>query len=300
MASILFLASADLGETVLATGALAHVLGEEDHVTVRCEPTAQPLFRALAQVDALTSAGQTGTVLHLGAPFDILLDLREGGSSVFIRAHRRMTRRTPKTLRHLSDAFADIVGADRALAPHIAVDDLARAKAAALAPGPLIVLAPGGNTAAKRWAPERFAATARRLNGGPLADAQIVAVGAGERDRALTSSMVASLDADGVPARDLGGEFDLLDCAALMERATLVIGNDNALTHIAAAMGAPTLTLFGPTDERVRAPYGPRTRTVRGRPFEQAALDATAAMDDISIDAVEAAALDLLHAGGLR
>ena len=72
---------------------------------------------------------------------------------------------------------------------------------------------------------------------------------------------------------------------------------------VAAAMGAPTLTLFGPTDERVRAPYGPRTRTLRGRSLEAIAaaqLDDARAMEDVSIDAVEAAALELLHAGGLR
>ena len=71
-----------------------------------------------------------------------------------------------------------------------------------------------------------------------------------------------------MPALDLGAGLDLLAAAALLERATLSIGNDNALTHIAAAMGAPTLTLFGPTDERVRAPYGPRARTLRGRSLE--------------------------------
>ncbi len=89
-----------------------------------------------------------------------------------------------------------------------------------------------------------------------------------------------------------------------MERATLCLGNDNALTHIAAAMGAPTLTLFGPTDERARAPFGPRVRTLRGRGLAEIAaltgLDANTAMEDVSIDAVEAEALDLLHAGGLR
>ena len=57
-------------------------------------------------------------------------------------------------------------------------------------------------------------------------------------------------------------------------------------------------------DERVRAPYGPRARTLRGRSLEEiaalGALDEGRAMEDVSIDAVEAAALDLLHAGGLR
>jgi ADP-heptose:LPS heptosyltransferase len=156
----------------------------------------------------------------------------------------------------------------------------------------------------KRWPQERFAAVARRLAGDALAGAGIVVLGAAPRDAEITRAIVASLDADGVSAIDLGEGGDLLTAAALMERATLCIGNDNALTHIAAAMGAATLTLFGPTDERVRGPYGPRARTLRGKSLEeimaQPALDGGAAMDDVSIDAVEATALDLLHAGGLR
>ncbi len=307
MASILFLAPADLGETVLATGALAHVLQEGDRLAVDCEEPAQPLFRALPQLSSMSSSasGARGwPLVRLTAPFDLLLDLRSRGSGLFVRARRRMMRRAPRVLRHLTEEFAAIVGAARALEPSIVIDQAARVKAAALSPGPLIVLAPSGSTANKRWPKERFAAVARRLNGGLLGGAQIVVVGAGARDQVLTRAIVASLDADGVAARDLGGEFDLLDCAALLERATLCIGNDNALAHIAAAVGAPTLTLFGPTDERVRAPRGPRARTLRGRSLEEiggeTVLDGAEPMSDISVDAVEAAVLDLLHAGGLR
>ena len=306
MASILFLAPTDLGESVLATGALAHVLGKGDRVTVSCQGQAQPLFRVFSQVGAMVSPmpGELmRPVVHLAKPFDLLLDLRGGGSSFFVRARRVMRRRTPKKLFHLSEEFADIVGAERAIAPQISIDEIARAKAAALASGPLIVLAPGGSDGSKRWAPERFAAVARRLHGGPLAGAQIVIVGAGVRDRDVTRSIVASLDADGVAASDLGEEFDLLDCAALMERATICVGNDNALVHIAAAMGAATLCLFGPTDERLRAPLGPRARGFRAMALSDVAAlgrsGGRAAMDAIGIDAVEAAAIELLHAGGL-
>ena len=95
----------------------------------------------------------------------------------------------------------------------------------------------------------------------------------------------------------------LVALVSIVALGTTGTGVSNALTHIAAAVGAPTLTLFGPTDERVRAPSGPRARTLRGRDLEAIAasgLDERAAMDDVSVDAVEAAALDLLHAGGLR
>jgi lipopolysaccharide export system permease protein len=237
--------------------------------------------------------------------FDLVIDARGGLPGGALPAARRVALK-PATPRHRTEDWAEAMGAERPLAPKLWIDAVARAKAAALAPGaaPVLVLAPGGVADAKRWPWERFAAVARRLAGGPLSQARIVVLGAARRDADLIRMILSSLDADGVTAADLSDGLDLLDAAALMERATLCLGNDNALTHIAAAMGAPTLTLFGPTDERVRAPYGPRVRTLRGRSLAEIAaltgLDVRAAMDDVSIDAVEAAALDLLHAGGLR
>jgi ADP-heptose:LPS heptosyltransferase len=237
--------------------------------------------------------------------YDILIDGHGGLFGRSLKAGRRIAVKAAPMARRRTEDWAEAVGADRALAPKLWLDDAARAAAASIAPGAsLLLLAPGGVAQAKRWPRERFAAVARRLVSGELAGASVVALGAAARDAEITGAIVASLDADGVAALDLGVGLDLLAAAALMERATLCIGNDNALTHIAAAMGAATLTLFGPTDERVRAPHGPRARTLRGRSFEEVAalrdLDAGAAMGDVSIDAVEAAALELLHAGGLR
>ena len=306
--AVLFLAPADLGETVLATGALAHVLGEGEPLTVLTSADAAPLFRAapeLAATYTVEGAGDVGPFIELawsrrGRRFDLALDLRRSPASLVIPAKRRLTLKQPEVLRHFIEDLSDLVGAERGLQPTIWLDDRARGAAAAIAPdaAPVLIIAPGGASAAKRWPQERYAAVARRLATGALNGARIVVLSAATRDDEIAARIVSSLDADGVPASGAG--LDLLAAAALAERATLCIGNDNALTHIAAAMGAPTLTLFGPTDERVRAPRGPRARTLRGKSFEQAALDEAAAMDDITIDAVEAAALDLLHAGGLR
>jgi ADP-heptose:LPS heptosyltransferase len=314
MAAVLFIAPADLGETVLATGALAHVLGEGDELTVFCDPAARDLLRAAPGLRELQSpaAGEAFAAWaelawrRLTQPFEVLLDLRGSPAALAIAAKRRLVRKPPQLLRHFVEDASELVGAERALAPKLWLDETARQGAAAIATDArqLLVLAPGGVTANKRWPHERFAAVARRLVSGPLQDARVLVLGAAPRDAEITRAIVSSLDADAISALDLGRGPDLLAAAALMERATLVIGNDNALTHIAAAMGAPTLTLFGPTDERVRAPYGPRTRTLRGRSFEELAarpqLDEAGVMDDVSIDAVESAALDLLHAGGLR
>lgn len=307
MKSVLFLAPDDLGETVLATGALAHVLEEGDALTVSAGIEAAPLFRAApATRIGLSPSSALSFALFArlrGARYDVVIDAERSMAGRLAPARRRFWAAPASLLRHRSEDWGDALGAERALAPRLWIDEEARAAAAAIAPdsAPLLVLAPGGAQAGKRWPLERFAAVARRLDGGPLKGAHIAIMGAAARDAAITAAIVRSLDADGVRASDLGLSPDLLAAAALMERATLVIGNDNALTHVAAAAGAPTLTLFGPTDERVRAPLGPRTRTLRGRRFEEArALDGTAAMEDVSIDAVEAVALEILHGGGLR
>ena len=50
---------------------------------------------------------------------------------------------------------------------------------------------------------------------------------------------------------------DLSTLAAFLVGARLVIGNDSGPGHIAAAVGTPTLSLFGPTDPRIWSPRHP-------------------------------------------
>ncbi|MGD9982043.1 MAG: glycosyltransferase family 9 protein [Hyphomonadaceae bacterium] len=306
MAWVIFLAPDDLGEAVLATGALAHVVNGADDLTVLGNEEVNALMRG-APVAKLCFPSEhplafAALMRMQGHRCDALIDARSDLAGRLMPAKRVFRLGPQPVLQHRIEAWGAAIGAERAPLPVVWVNEDARRQVAALASDAtaLLLLAPGGNAETKRWPHDRFAAVARRLASGPLARARIVVLSAARRDAEIAARIVSSLDADGVSAADLGASLDLLGAAALAERATLCIGNDNALTHIAAAMGAPTLTLFGPTDERVRAPRGPRTRTLRGKSFEEAALDARAALDDISIDAVEAAALDLLHAGGLR
>lgn len=311
MSSTLFIAPADLGEAVLATGALDFA-ARDGAVTIVCGADAADLFRAAPNRAALLrvpdDAGlPTWWSLWLklaGQRFDLIIDARDSVLGRLMRSAKRIAPVPAATLRHRVEEWTEWLGAEPALAPKVWVDDRARAAAAAIADGasPLLALAPGGASSAKRWPAERFAAIARRLMDGPFEGGRVALLGAAPRDGALIADIAASLAADGVPSLQIE-KFDLLASAALLERATLSIGNDNVLTHLAAAANAPTLTLFGPTDERVRAPYGKRARTLRGREYEAImglpALDGGSQLEDISVDAVEAAAQDLLRAGGL-
>jgi ADP-heptose:LPS heptosyltransferase len=76
-------------------------------------------------------------------------------------------------------------------------------------------------------------------------------------------------------------EWPVRVLAAALAEAGLFLGNDSGVSHLAAAVGTPTVALFGPTDPTVWSPIGPRVTVVRSP-------DGT--MDAIGLDAVVAAA----------
>ncbi|MES1199760.1 MAG: glycosyltransferase family 9 protein [Pseudomonadota bacterium] len=305
MPSLLFIAPADLGEAVLAEPALDAMLSADTAVDVVCSARAAALFRATPGLKAthILEGGGFRSWLRLArdlaeAHYDLAVDLSRRRLGYAVRAERRIVRGSPRILRHLSEEFAMLLGVEKP-APLLWLDDQARADATALAPtGPVLVLAPeaGG------WATERFAAVARRLVGGagPLSDATVLVLG--EADAAKRAAAITtSLDADGVRARNLAGKLDILAAGALLERTTLCIATESPLMHIAAQVGAPTLALFGASDERIVGPFGRRTRTLRGRSYEDVMSGASRddGLDELGVDAVEEAALEMLRAGGL-
>ena len=87
-----------------------------------------------------------------------------------------------------------------------------------------------------------------------------------ERERAMLSAIVAavkvmpSVPVEGLKLADDGGPLNRL--AALISRATLFIGIDSAPMHIAAAMGTPTVALFGPSGEFNWGPWKAAHRVV--------------------------------------
>lgn len=56
---------------------------------------------------------------------------------------------------------------------------------------------------------------------------------------------------------DLVGRLSLLETAACLKQCQVFVGNDSGLMHMAAAVGTPSIGLFGPSDDRMYAPYCP-------------------------------------------
>jgi heptosyltransferase-3 len=70
---------------------------------------------------------------------------------------------------------------------------------------------------------------------------------------------------DDPPLDDAVRIEDLYELACFLARARLYIGNDSGITHLAAAVGTPTLAIFGPTNPDIWAPRGDHVRVVRAK-----------------------------------
>ena len=65
------------------------------------------------------------------------------------------------------------------------------------------------------------------------------------------------------PAAVLNGKTSLETLIGVLAESSIMITNDSGPMHIAAALGIPTVAVFGSTDERVTGPYGSRARIVK-------------------------------------
>ena len=127
---------------------------------------------------------------------------------------------------------------------------------------PLVALHPGSGADVKNWLPERWRAVAASIHWG--AGAQLVLTG-GEPEAPLLDAIAAGLEPP--PKLVLAGRTGLGQLAALFERCALVLGGDSGPLHLAAAVGTPTVRLYGPT-EVVR--FGPRGKPTLHRVIQAA------------------------------
>jgi len=121
-----------------------------------------------------------------------------------------------------------------------------------------MVLNPGAAFgSAKRWGADRFAECADTL--GAELDLEVVIIGS-DRERPIAEDIRSRMKRW---AGILNGKTTLDMLMGVIQQAKLVITNDSGPMHIAAALGTPTVAIFGATDDSVTGPWSKRARVVR-------------------------------------
>jgi heptosyltransferase-3 len=290
---ILFVTSNRLGDAVLSTGLLDYLIRTHPRarITVVCGPISEGVFARMPNRARTIVMRKRKWGLHwlplwvrtASQSWDLVVDIRGSALSWLVPTRRRAIFRRiegPKIAQ-----LGAILGVSPPPSPVAWTSQADRDRVSALLPAdrPVIVLAPTANWAPKAWPADRFAAVFRRLANSTAVP--VVLGGPGLAERAMAAPLLAALPG----AIDLVGRLAIPEVVACLERASLFVGNDSGLMHLAAAAGTPTIGLFGPTDAAVYRPTGRLAAAVAGTSMdaitvEQVAMAAERLLGDVQLN----------------
>ncbi len=124
----------------------------------------------------------------------------------------------------------------------------------------VVAICPGSiNSRAKRWPAESYAALADRL----IEDRRQVVLIGSKDEIDVTNLVTRRMQHRPVV---LTGKTTLDQITAVMALVDLVVTNDTGPAHIAAALGCPTIVIFGPTNPLTTRPFSPKAEMIRHPP----------------------------------
>ena len=268
---VLFITSSRLGDAVLSTGLLDHVICTYPgaQITVACGPLAVTLFEGvpgLARIIPLKKKKHNRHWIDLWREvwpikWDIVIDLRNSAVSRLIRARKRyvFSSRIDQKL-HKTEQNAAVMKLNYVPTPRLWPSSAQIERAYALVPagGPVLGIGPTANWVGKTWPSERFMAVISELtHGDGILPYARVAVFAAPGEEAAAYEVLNSVPE--AAQIDVIAKADPGTVAAALQRCNLYIGNDSGLMHCAAAGGVPTFGLFGPSWPHLYSPWGAHT-----------------------------------------
>lgn len=261
---LLFITSSRIGDAIISTGLLNHMINKHPgvDVTVAAAPLTLPLFEAVPHLNRLIPIKKQSFSRHWLAlwqqcrqeKWDIIIDIRGSLVSYFLKAPQRYVWRSSKARDHRVDQLGRLLGVTQSPPPYLWLGLRHLQKSQSLIPDsvPVLALSPAANWIGKQWPAESFSRLVDQFLENH--DAK-VAVFAAPQERTMVQPIVNGIPRD--KRIDLVGRLSLLETAACLKQCKVFIGNDSGLMHMAAAVGTPTIGLFGPSDDRMYAPYCP-------------------------------------------
>lgn len=304
-----------IGDCIIVSGAVTELTRRHPNArfTIAAGPAAVNLFADWPGLETLIPMEKKPRGGHwldlwkqvVASRWDVVMDARGSAIAYFVLAKNRYvySRKPWFSDRHKTLETGSILGLDEPLLPNIYVSEQREEKAGRLVQGkgPILAIAPVASWIGKTWPLGEFVTLSKRLLRTPqLKGARIMTVG-GPEDADVCQQLLDQVpEAEGI---QLAGKTSILTTFACMKHAKLYVGNDSGPTHMAACSGAPTLALYGPTNDRRYGPAEDNARTVRTKHdfswyMEQGAHlsdKETEWMRDLDVATVERAALEMLE-----
>ena len=279
---ILFIAPTRIGDAVLATSILRHILATvpDARVTIATSPLAAPLYEGYPLVDRIIRVTKRTYNRHwltvwretVGTHWDAVWDMRGSILSFIVRARARHYYVSQKIAAPKVKQYEAAFGIRNLPFPTLWPRPADETAAERIIPsgGRYLVLAPIANWAPKEWPMDHFIALAQQLLNGACNGYRPVIICAGH-ERPKAQLLLEAL-AHFSPIDLTAGVEPLLTIFACMQRSHGFIGNDSGLMHMAAAANIPTLGLFGPTPQTIYQPWGEQASYVQAPGGDLSAL----------------------------
>jgi heptosyltransferase III len=289
--SILFISLSCVGDAIMTTPVLAslHQHFPDAKVDIVSDRRSAILYRHCPYLNRILLKDKKkflrGSVELLKelrkTRYDLIVDLRTDGLAYLCRGRSRFTkwdRRAygPHAVEQLMGIVRDIHGENPLPASTVWLSEeessYAQQALSVLPPGRWLEFAPAVALASKAWPVQNYIQLANSLT--DLFSAVIL--DGGPAETAITGAVASGLR---LPFVNLAGKTSLLQAAAVLGRASLFVGSDSGLGHVAAAVATPTLTLFSNDTPGRVLPWGKNSHWLK-------AVDNNAA--SISVSEVEA------------
>lgn len=271
---ILFITHSSIGDVVLSTGLLNRLLKKypDAVVDVVIGFRAANLFEAFPNLGELIVVHKKRFGLHIVDLFrklrpnryDIVVDLRTPLLGRLLRGRKKLTfnpKKDPEAHKaeQMAALWPEAENTPITLSVWPNAENIEQAaQVLGKEPG-VIVFAPTANWVGKQWPQKNWAILCDMLEEQSPIPLQYVILGAAH-ERPSVADFIATLPTE--RTLDLVGHTSVLEAYGYIAAASLFVGNDSGLGHMAAAAGVPMVSLFGPTKDNHYRPWSDAAKVV--------------------------------------
>ena len=272
---ILFITHSNIGDAILSTILLDRLLNDFPEATfdIACGARAVELFKGFPNLGDLVPVIKKKRHAHhfdmwkkfRQHEYEYVVDLRGSLLPYFLKKKNIIRFSNSNKNLHKAQQLSGLYPSDLPVKQKIWLDETVvadvRKKATKLKEeGPLLGFGPTSNWRAKTWPQRKFALLTNMIHETPgFENARFVLFGA-EHERRDVEDLINYIPAE--KRIDLIGQTSLTEAAAWMQELDIFLGHDSGLSHLAAALDVPCVTLFGPTPEHLYAPVTEKGRLV--------------------------------------
>ena len=294
---ILIICSNLVGDTVLSTGVISYFQKKypESLITFVAGPKAISLFNNSTNIDQIHSVKKKKFNLHwfdiyfktIKIKWDIIVDLRSSLLSYFLANKKKYIFKKKTNIHHILQ-LTQSLGFD---CSNLKIDtnelEEKIAKKQIKSDFKHLIVFPGGNWEPKIWPIEKYKKMLIKLYQSNN-KIKFILVGSAEEKKDYLFNISKNIPSENII--DIFGE-SLTQTAAYMKFSDLFIGNDSGLMHLSCACNLKTISLFGPTDDKIYGPWGKENIVIRTKEnldhFNKLNLDEKKSyMDTITVDQV--------------